>query len=135
MERKRKVREVILHIPETDARIVIEGIEAFLWADGTRYEFGANSQLLILLIENRNREVSRAEMKKTKGLNTEDKIVPNSIGNIRKELKHAGMPDAMIDQFLEKRGQGENYRAKLNLLEEDIIYGEEYCEEKLVGSV
>lgn len=134
MERKRKVREVILHIPETDARIVIEGIEAFLWADGTRYEFGANSQLLILLIENRNREVSRAEMKKTKGLNTEDKIVPNSIGNIRKKLKHAGMPDAMLGQFLEKRGEGENYRAKLNLLEEDIIYGEEYCEEKLLPS-
>ena len=134
MEQKRKVREVILHIPETEARIVIEGSDAVLWSGGSRREFGANSQLLILLIEHRNREVSRAEMKKTKGLDTEDKIVPNSILNIRQELKRAGMTEAQLDQFLEKRGRGSSYRARLNIAEEDIIYSEEYREEFLLPS-
>ncbi len=132
MDKKRKVREVILHIPKTDARIVIEGINASLWADGARYEFGADSQILIMLIENRHREVSRLEMKKTKDADTEDKIVPNAISNIRKILKDAGMPKTMQDQILKVSGKGTGYRAKLNLPEEDIIYSDKYLDDELL---
>jgi len=134
MEKKRKVREVILHIPEKDARIIINGTNAVLKTDGSELKFKENSAMLILLIENRRKEVSRQELKKTKDEDTEDKIVPNTISNIRTILKKAGMPKAMRDELLETFGGGTSYRIRLNVPEEDIIYGEEYREAELLPS-
>lgn len=134
MEEKRNVKEVILHIPEKDARILIEGSQAFLCVNGESTPFGADSEILILLIENRGREVSRQEMKKTKGLVTEDKIVPNTIHKIRQMLTGAGMKEEFLQEFLVSTGRGEKYRAKLNAAEADIVYGEEFSRETFLPS-
>lgn len=134
MKQKRNVSEVILHIPGRDARIVIEGTQAWLMLDDAALTFGSDSEILILLINHYNQEVSHPEMKKTKDPGTEDRIVPNTISNIRTRLKKASMPEAELKKLLVTHGSGINYKARINLDEADIVFGEDFVSGEFLPS-
>ncbi|MBR4409708.1 MAG: helix-turn-helix domain-containing protein [Firmicutes bacterium] len=130
---KKRVKEVRLHADGKDAYISIDGSQAYLMADGISYPFGSNSGILILLIENRNREVSRAELLKLKEQERKseeeyaDNIITNGISNIRKLLKkEAGMKDADIKKLIVTSGQSEGYKVRLILDEKDLKYDDAF---------
>ncbi|MBR4862105.1 MAG: winged helix-turn-helix domain-containing protein [Firmicutes bacterium] len=130
---KKRVKEVRLHVPGKDAYISIDGSQAYLMADGSSYPFGSNSGILILLIENRNREVSRAELLKMKEQERKseeeyaDNIITNGISNIRKLLKkEAGMKDSDIKKLIVTSGQSEGYKVRLILEEKDLKYDDAF---------
>ncbi len=129
----KKVKEVKLHIPHHDIRIIIEGSEAWLSVDGHTESFHGNSGLLICLIRNRNREVPRSELQKHVTEGTLAKNVPNTLSNIRKKLRSidsAGVLDGLITT---SSARGSSYWAKITLDEEDLVYGEEEDEEVFAG--
>ena len=130
---KKRVKEVRLHADGKDAYISIDGSQANLMADGISYPFGSNSGILILLIENRNREVSRAELLKMKEQERKseeeyaDNIITNGISNIRKLLKkEAGMKDSDIKKLIVTSGQSEGYKVRLVLDEKDLKYDDAF---------
>ena len=123
---KKRVKEVRLPIKNADARIVIDGSKAWLKKNDSWIPFHSDSGMLILLIENHNRDVTHSQMKKTKGANTHDRIVPNTISKIRDRLRDAGMRESDLQQLIITHNSGTAYRASMVLSEDDIIYDEDF---------